>query len=114
MPADNSRRRNLVVVEIEIRWRVSKQVLLKVSIHPAKHGMRNHRAMLVVWPQPFSAAHKEVLLHKWSPDRPTIGAVGVGPGAAGANISPTRRFDSPVPAQPVRAFHVQAAQVRSL
>src|ERR1700735_2028268 len=104
MPTNDRRRSNLVIVEIEIRRRVSEQVLLKVSIHPTKHGMRNHRAMLVVRPKPFSAAHKKVLLHERSPDRPTIGAVGVGPGAAGANISPTRRFDSPVPAQPVRTF----------
>src|ERR1700689_277775 len=104
MPADNPRRRNLVVVKTHRLGWITKQILLEVSINAAKHGMRNHRAMLVVRAQPFRSAHKKVLLPERSPDRPTISAVGVGRGATGAHVSPPRCHNSPVPVQPVRTF----------
>ena len=74
---------NLVVIEIKFCGRLSKQILLEVSIDPAEHRMRKNRTMLVVRSQPLAAADKEILLHHWA-----LHIVGsVRSSAAGANVA---------------------------
>src|ERR1700685_2921988 len=99
MPADNPRWRNLVVVKAHrLRW-LTKQILLEVSINAAKHGVSNQRPMLVVWAEPLCSADKKVLLHHRPMKVCIVGGNGVGDGAAGPNIPPSRRHDAPVPGQ---------------
>ena len=91
-------RGNLVVIEIDDRGRLPAQVLLEIAVNSANHRMSNQRSVLVVRPQPFRAADKEILAHEGPVD-----AVGIRCRAAGAQVAAPGALHAPVLASASRS-----------